>query len=70
MIVRTEMITLHILDLLQMLDASNGSEGSLRLLVDGEEQADVPFEDLCLVVRIDDRTPASAANIIPLRPIV
>ena len=54
MINRCELITLHILDLLELLDADLDGQGSLVLMVDGEEHAEVDLANLCLVLKIDE----------------
>jgi hypothetical protein len=66
MINRIELITLHILDLLELLDADPGGEGSLVLLVNGEERAEVDFTDLCLVVKVETPQASDSPPIIPI----
>lgn len=52
MIHRTELVCLHILDLLELLHASPSGEGSLMLVVGGEEISEFDFEELCIVLKI------------------
>jgi hypothetical protein len=65
MINRVELITLHISDLLEMLDADLGGEGSLVLTVDGVEQAEVDLANLCLCLKLDT-SPISEGQVIPI----
>lgn len=51
MIHKTELFTIHILDLLALLHAAPSSEGSVRLIVGGEEHAEADFDELCLVIQ-------------------
>jgi hypothetical protein len=66
MINRCELITLHISDLLEMIDADPGGEGSLVLMVNGEEAADVDLTDLCLIVKLDTGVAQHRRETIPL----
>jgi hypothetical protein len=68
MIYRTELIILHILDLLELLEVNHdGEDGTLSLMVDGEEQVEVDFDDLCLVVRTtSDRSASPSPKILPM----
>lgn len=81
MIHKTELFSLHILDLLELLHADPSGEGSLLLVVGGEEKSEIDFDDLCLVLRIvtkrelfdadNDNLSAAAAplrdeNVIPI----
>lgn len=53
MVNRTELLTLHIDDLLHALGVENPrDQGSMVLMANGEEQAEVDLDDLCMVIQI------------------
>lgn len=67
MVSRIELITFHILDLLELLDVGGEAIGSLTLAADGEGIAEFDLDDLCLVLKIEQVTEASCVeNILTL----
>jgi len=66
MIVRTELITLHAVDLLELLGTPGDGQGSLSLMTDGEEQIEIDLDALCLVVKLELANDAPPSYILPM----
>lgn len=67
MVNRTELLTLHILDLLEMLGTSLADGGSLTLLSDGEELEVDLNSNLGLCLRIESSLDCREGRILPFR---
>lgn len=50
---RLELITLHALELAEMIGGQNRA-GTLTIAADGEELAEFDLEDVCLVVKLEE----------------
>lgn len=71
MVTRTELITLHIFDLLELLGTSIAEGGSMTLRTKDEEEMEVDLDDLCMVVRIESSLDCARAHqsILPFEPV-
>jgi hypothetical protein len=67
MVNRTELLTLHILDLLEMLGTSLADGGSMTLRTDDGEELEVDLDNLCICVRIESSFDGREGRILPFR---
>jgi hypothetical protein len=53
MMMKTELITLHVFDLLELLGTDMGDGGSMTLKNGAGEEMEVDLDNLCMVIRVD-----------------